>query len=489
MSGKNLNGIMGDLNELDKSDVAHSLLPNLRDKVSSIPPKSIPDGGILNALGDVRAVLADRSKMDVPSIEMEMGAQFREKIGITKDNDVILSIIEDHIKRFPKEPVGGFKNVTQYGDYVSSLNRILSLDHALYKAAPTELRLRDLEKPKKFRSHIMFECADGRNSLPLYLPKNKLLGRFDVEWLPIAGVILFPEVEQPKNPKDIVELLANNIELKQNIFDRLDLLCGPKVAASLKDYQEEKLSRIYIEFQSHFNSHHYPKHGCGAHNSNLFAAQLESIKDCLITEEWLKDRYPKEFAVGLFKVFRTTHDTGIGKPIYSATKIDRTFTSKQCEEYQTLFADAGNRLESPVATNREEGVIRAYQGNPIGVETEAHDEQTIRISNLHLASTLMGQSVMEISWINDPNIMFEHVKVLIDIIEKNYQSKHSDKPIILHFDLVQHDQRIGQIYNRLSKLLLADPKIKKMLKDQTLCLWITETSRDTYETNVCYATE
>lgn len=445
----------------------------------SVPPAL--HGGLFDVLSKAREIL---SKHDNPQIErdetlLKTRVALKEATGI--DDDAVLALVERHIHDFPEEPSEGFDDVTEYGRYVSSLNQILSLEHAMYKSAPKELRLRDPENPEKYRAQILAECADGRNMFTLFMPKNKLLGRFDTEWLPTAGNIIFPDVEIPKTPEEIAKLLNDNQELRNNVFERLDLLYGPKISESLQEYTQGDLSKVYVEFQSHFDSDH-PTHGCGAHDSNLLAAQLEGIKDCLVTEEWIKDRYPEEYEAGLFRVFRTTHDTGIGKPVYSASKIDGTLEQADREKYAALFEHAARYFESPVAADYEEGIIRNYKGNPTGIETEEHDEQIIRLSNLHLASTLAGQSVLEVSWTNDPKTLYAHTKVLVGIIEKNYRKHHPDKPTIIHFDLVKGNEKIRAVYDQLDEMLMRDPDLKKRLEEGSLKVWTTETNRETYET-------
>ena len=374
----------------------------------------------------------------------------------------------------------GFKDAADYLDYVKQVNGWIAEDYQKFLQDPMGLRLKDPENPQKFRKQILIECADGRNSLSLFIPADKLLGRFDLEWLPFAGNIIFPELTGMEQVNDVTDRLAEDEKMKKMFFERLDFLFGPAVDGAIKEYEAGKLGKIFIEFQSHFDSHS-DHHGCGAHKSDLAAAQLETIKDCLIAEQWLKDRHPVEYQKHLFKVFRTTHDTGENGHVYRADKIDREKLSAEARsKYADLLDYSAKRYESPVAYDEAAGIVKKYHGNPMEIATEEHDEQTIRVSSLHQASTLTGQSVMEISWTDSPVTIAQHLMVLLGIIEKNYRARHPEKPAIIHFDLVKDNEKMAGVYRQVKAILDQDEVIQRRKKEGTLIIVTTETDRDSY---------
>ncbi len=383
----------------------------------------------------------------------------------------------------PPAPADGFKNVDEFAAFVSLMNKKAVKDHADYVASPEKFRPRDPENPDKYISEILCECADGRNSISLFLPEDKLNRRFNTDWLPAAGTVICPEMPVPHSVEEAENALIDSTALRDKLFDRLDLLYGPKVKEFLDENTRGISSKLHIEFQSHYNGRHYPEHGCGAHDSNFVNAQKETIKDCIVTDAWLKDRYGKEYDAGLFRVFRTAHDTSENGSVYSGGMADGMLTSGEKADYEKLFDDAA-RFEPVVFTDKEERITRKYEGNPFAIDTEDHSEQIVRISDLHLAHTLVGQSVMEICWSNDAQKLLAHVNKLLSIISGNVFSKsHPDKPAIVHFDLVKGDKKIRRVYDELLALANNDPVLKPRLANGSLQLLATETDRATMESN------
>jgi hypothetical protein len=195
----------------------------------------------------------------------------------------------------PTAPKEGFNDLESYQQYILQVNEKYAHEHEEFRQSGDKYRLRDPEKPEKLRGHLLVECADGRNSIMLYIPEEKQLSRFDYEWLPSAGTILAPEVISVNSRDQVEDFLIQKQHFRRSIFERFDLLFGQKIKECLEDYKNKKLSAIHIEFQSHFDSEHHPGHGCGAHGSNLIMAQLETIKNCMVADLWLKERYPDEY--------------------------------------------------------------------------------------------------------------------------------------------------------------------------------------------------
>jgi hypothetical protein len=381
----------------------------------------------------------------------------------------------------PKE---GFMDLKSYKEYVSQVNNIYAHEHDEFRKAGDKYRLRDPENPEKLRGHILAECADGRNSIMLFIPPKEALSRFDYEWVPSAGVILAPEVNTVNSYDQVAEFLFRKPHVREGIFKRFDLLFGDKIKDCLEDYKSGKLSSIYLEFQSHFDSENHPAHGCGAHSNNLIMAQFETIKNCILAEIWVKEKYPEEYKNGLFKIFRTTHDTKTDGPVVSSAAIDKKYLSERLVGGEKILDFAAKKYESPAMADAPQNIVRKFEGNPQEIETNEHDEQTIRVSNTHFASTIMGQSVLEICWTNTAATLFEHIKILLGIIEKNFRKRNPNKPAILHLDSLKGNSSIGDTYKNLMNLIKNDEDIQKKFKDGSLILCLTETNKETYKTEI-----
>jgi len=390
----------------------------------------------------------------------------------------------DDTLRVHLAPQEGFEDLESFKQYLLQINKIYAGEYEEFKKTGDKYRLRDPENPEKLRGHILAECADGRNSIMLFIRPKDALSRFDYEWVPSAGVILAPEVNTVNSYNQVEEFLFRKPHLMESIFKRFDLLFGQKIEDCLEDYKNGKLSSIYLEFQSHFDSEHHPAHGCGAHGNNLIMAQFETIKNCILAEIWVKQKYPELYEKGLFKIFRTIHDTKTDGPVISAAAIDGKYLKERLVGGEKLLDFAAKNYESPVMADSSQNIVRKYEGNPTEIETNEHDEQTLRVSNTHFASTIMGQSVLEISWTNDASILFEHIKILLGIIEKNFRKRNPNTPAILHLDVLKGNLPIGDTFKNLMTLIKNDDDIQKRLKDGTLLLCLTETDRDTYKTEL-----
>ena len=356
----------------------------------------------------------------------------------------------------PSAPEKGFMDLKSYETYVLQVNERYAHEHKEFKQAGDKFRLRDPENPEMLRGHILAECADGRNSIMLFIRPKDALSRFDYEWVPSAGVILAPEVNTVNSFDQVEEFLFRKPHVRDSIFKRFDLHFGQKIKDCLEDYKNGKLSSIYLEFQSHFDSEHYPAHGCGAHGNNLIMAQFETIKNCILAELWIKEKYPDEYDKGLFKIFRTTHDTKPNGPVISAAAIDKKYLKERLVGGEKLLDFAAEKYESPVLADASQDIVRKFEGNPTEIETNEHDEPILRVSNTHFASTIMGQSVLEISWTNNAATLFEHIKILLGIIEKYYRKRNPDKPAILHLDSLKGSSAIDDTYKNLMSLIKND---------------------------------
>jgi len=387
----------------------------------------------------------------------------------------------------PPAPKEGFNDPESYQQHVLQINQRYAREHEEFRQSDDKFRLRDPENPEKLRGHILVECADGRNSIMLYIPEEKQLSRFDYEWLPSAGTILAPEVISVNSRDQVEDFLIQKPHLRKSIFERFDLLFGQKIKECLEDNKNEKLSTIHIEFQSHFDSEHHPGHGCGAHGSNLIMAQLETIKNCMVAELWLKERYPEEYEKKLFKVYRTTHDTKQEGPIVSAAVIDRKYLKERLVGAEKLLDFAAENYEAPAMADKGHGIVRNFKGNPTEIETAEHDEQTIRVSNTHFASTLMGQSVLEICWTNNASTLFDHIKILLGIIEKNFRKRNPFKPSILHLDMLKGDPTIGEVFKQLNREIAEDMELSRRVSEGSLIICRSETDRATFKTDVLEA--
>jgi hypothetical protein len=135
---------------------------------------------------------------------------------------------------------------------------------------------------------------------------------------------------------------------------------------------------------------------------------METLKNCLIAEEWIKRKYGKYYGEGKIRLYRTVHNTGEHGDIHQAREVEKeqgVDWSKRIEDTAALE----ERFQHPHQVTAA-GVIRPFQGNPLGAEIEKHYEQAIRVSNYHFAHTLVGQSTLEISWTDSLEIMKAHIK-------------------------------------------------------------------------------
>jgi hypothetical protein len=89
---------------------------------------------------------------------------------------------------------------------------------------------------------------------------------------------------------------------------------------------------------------------------------------------------------------------------------------------------------------------------------------------------------LEISWTNSPKNLYNHILILLGIIEGNFRKEQKNKPAIVHFD-VQHDRPdIEFIYRRTKAILLANPDIQRRMAEGSLKIVATETNTHTYVT-------
>lgn len=419
-----------------------------------------------------------------PFIQNQGGSEDKQADGSADTTRKTLSGRVDDTLTVPSAPKEGFNNLGSYTDYVLQINKRYAREFEEFKNSGGRFRLNDPENPGKFRGHILTECADGRNSLMLFIPQGEELSRFDYEWLPSAGVIFVPEIDSSASINGIQHFLESNPQLKEKIFKRFDMLFGQKIDESIEDYKRGRLASVHIEFQSHFDSVQYPSHGCGAWGNNLVLAQLETIKNCMVAELWLKERFPDEYKKKLFKVYRTTHDTKPQGPVYSSAAVDMAYVREKAHGNEHLLDYAAKNYEPSVKADETEGIVRNFEGNPTDIETDEHDEQTIRVSKTHFASTIMGQSVLEITWTNNIPMLFDHIKILLGIIEKNFRKRNPFKPAILHFDLVNGDKTINEAYRQLISAIGDDRDLSRRMDEGSLIICSTQTDRQTYKTEI-----
>lgn len=399
----------------------------------------------------------------------------------------------------PETPADGFKGTVEFKDFILKTNEAISGEYAEFLARKNQLRQRDPEQPDKFVASIVTECSDGRNSELQFMDREELLARFDHEWLPFAGNVIFPEFERLEHSDDWDSLRAKDPALKEEFFSRLDFIYGRKIKEAVAEYKKGETSRINIEFQSHFQAHHdhddvhggvlhdtpvQDPHGCGAHKGNLLNAQLESIKDCLVTTSWLRERYPEEYKNGLFRVFHTTHDTSKQGAVYRAFHVNESLPQDVRDKYEELFYYSAQIFEAPKAVDEQRGIVREYKGNPTSIETEDHDEQVVRVSKNHYASTLNGQSVMEMSWTDSSAILASDVKKLLGIIERNFRTRHPDKPSIVHFDLEKGNEQEAEVLAQTMDILNQDDDLAEKMENGLLHFVVTETDRSNYQMKI-----
>ena len=444
------------------------------------PPKS--GRGILGLVQHVRTSLATNVGSDIASIVTGAdpeGTLYGDKL---KD---ILALLENHLKEFPKEPNGGFNSAKSFVGYAKEMNKLLAEERSIYNQFAIEFHPEDPELPGKKLSIILVECADGRNSPHLFLDQSDMIARFATKWLPFGGVVIVPEIPSGLSEQQLDEMLESNPQLKKAIYKRLNLVFSASVNKFLRrKIKSDQFSKLHFEFQSHCQEKGFPHHGCGAHGSNFDEAQAETIKNCFLVDKWLRDTCPERYKEGSFRVYRTVHDTGEGGNVYSGTYMDqKRVSSDYFQKHQIMFDEAAKKYSPPKSKALAEGVVREYKNNHLSIDTEKHSEQSIRVSNTHYAHTLVGQSVLEISWTDSPQNLFVIIDKLLGIIEKNFRDNgQNSKPAILHFDLPDGRGDIMSVFSAVMNKIHADESLQNRLKDGSLQIVSSVTDPHTYVT-------
>lgn len=393
-------------------------------------------------------------------------------------NESLLQLLEKHIVDFPEEPRDGFASLEEFINYHKQINQILAEEKAIFNLDPERFLRPDPESPGQKKYRILVECADGRNSIALHLPRKELLSRFGIRWLPFAGLIIFPDFPKFTNLQEFEKLLEQD-DVYALMMNRMDYIFGESFENGVKMLEAGKIAHLHFEFQSHFD-HDCAEEGCGAHNSDLAAAQMETLKNCLIAEEWIKRKYGKYYQEGKIRLYRTVHNTGEHGDIHQAVEVEK----EQGVDWSKRIEDTDlttQRFKYP-KNQTEEGVVRPFQGNPLGAETEKHYEQAIRVSNYHFAHTLIGQSTLEISWTDSFEILYAHLKKLSSIVRGNFLKSHPDKPLIIHFDVDNSKKlKTAAMTSKLKAAMKADPDFADLLAAEKLLFYVTVTDGLTYE--------
>ena len=110
----------------------------------------------------------------------------------------------------PEAPKEGFADRAQFEEFVQQMNAAVAEDYRQYLQRRDQLRTHDPENPEKFMAEIVTECADGRNTELQFMEGDELLDRFDHEWLPFAGNIIFPEFQELVTAQDWVDYMQKN---------------------------------------------------------------------------------------------------------------------------------------------------------------------------------------------------------------------------------------------------------------------------------------
>ena len=393
----------------------------------------------------------------------------------------LANLTSKHIKGIPDQPRDGFESAQTYLDFNQKRNELWAKEKAIFNQSPADLSFDDPELPGKKQSRILVECADGRNAPVLFMDKKDLIKRYSIEWMPFAGLIIVPEIDNALTVPQLEEKFKAEPELEKMVFARMDLLFGQKVQEFIeKKTHQSQYAKLDFEFQAHFDGHHFPHHGCGAHCSNFNNAQLETIKDCILTERWLRARFPKQYVNGEFRVYRTAHDTGDGGNVYDGALLDQQKVDQEIlTKHAAKFVEAKKYL-APQPAGNQDGIIYPYMANHTEINEADHDEQTVRISQDHFAHTLVGQSVLEICWTESAANVFSHLKILLGIIEKNYRKNHPEKPAIVHLDLPEHDTTIEKVYEAVMDMIQNDAELKTKMDAGTLQIVTTVTNSQTF---------
>lgn len=435
----------------------------------------------INALETSEQLLVNK---EVSKSALRIRGLHLDSMPAVPDSEVIPLITELRGKFDPyldadtEESKGGFDTIEAFSKESLKTNEVWVKEKRIYDNSPSDFYPEDPEIPGKKQSRVLVECADGRNSPTLFMKKDQLTGRYAIEWLPYAGLIIFPEVESGMSQDELEKKLLADLGLKQKVFARLDMVFGQKVKEflELKAGQPE-LAKLDFEFQSHFHGKTFPHHGCGAHCSDFNLAQAETIKNVFLVDFWLKEKYPKHYKAGDFRVYRTGHDTGDGGNVYSGSYLDETRVSPEYHSKHRKMFEQATKFKPPRVD--QFGVTQHYQKKYLKIDVEEHDEQTIRLSQTHFGHTLKGQSVLEISWTDSPELILAHLKVLLGIVDKNYRKHHPEKPAIMHLDIPARNYEIASIYEKLRSLILADPEIRDRISQNILKILVTQTDPKT----------
>ncbi len=393
----------------------------------------------------------------------------------------IRAFLEQHFREFPEEPSEGFANTNEYIRYASDINRLLVEERRLFNEHRAAFHLDDPERPGKKLTEVVVACADGRNCPTLCLSSEEVLSRFASPWLPQAGLIIFPEIPTPRSMKDLESIYTG--DQWPMIKDRLHFMYGSKLQKYLRNKQNlgDVFGRFVMQIQSHFCAND-DAHGCGAHGSDFGLAQLEAVKNCFLIDKWLQETYPDCYERGDLKVYHTTHDTREGGHIYSGASQNYRIDNKIINEYGEVFSKAQECFTPPDTDKNMFGVYRKYVSNHYGIDTDKHGEQAIRVSNKHYAHTLLGQSVLEISWTNNSVNLTAIIKKLLGIIEANFRKSKPDKPAILHLDLLKGRDDMTEVYKELMLQLLNDREIVEKMRSKSLIIVTSFTDPNSYQT-------
>ncbi len=379
------------------------------------------------------------------------------------------------------QPKEGFESSQEFAKHDQEVNQVWAREKQIYNRSPLEFYPDDPELPSKKQSRILVECADGRNAPTLFMKREQLTGRYAIEWLPYVGLIIVPEIESGLDQDQLAHKLLSDLELKKKAYERLDMIFGQKIKEFLKRKTTQPvLAKLDFEFQAHFHGKEFPHHGCGAHCSDFNQAQAETIKNVFLLDSWLKEKYPKEYKAGDFRIYRTGHDTVEGGNVYSGSFLDQTrVTQEYRSKHQKMF-DQAAKFNPPKVD--QSGVTQNYQKNHLNIDVEEHDEQIVRVSQTHFAHTLKGRSALEISWTDSPELILDHLKLLLGIVDKNYLKHHPDKPAMLHLDVPARNYKIAAVFDKLRELIASDKEINDRIKENTLAILVTQTDPKTLKT-------
>ncbi|MCC6643897.1 hypothetical protein IT411_04050 [Candidatus Peregrinibacteria bacterium] len=453
------------------------------EKILSKTNQKIDLLALLEKLRKEDLEMSAKIKADIESSRGDVRDLVRSTLGILADQ-VLVQKIAVHLQKYPQVPRGGFESYVDYAEYMFGLNDILVHEKQMAFSSGEVLKMADPLKPGKYRDEIVVSCADGRSSYDVHVPAEKQVNRFEAAWLPVAGNVLFPKVKLENGLAETVSGLDE--KNKAEVDERLTYLYGKKIDQALAEWQsgQGKVASLQIEFQSHVHADHQDKMGCGAHKCDLLGTQLETIKNAALTEAWLKAKYPEAFAAGFFKIIRTTFDMGGDKSIYSAAKVDQRIPAEKTQIYGKLFSEAAERFAPDQLTDKTAEVFRKFQGNPLKIDLEKHDEQIIRVSDNQFAVSAVGQSALKMSWMDKVDVMADQIRLLLTIVNHYFKGRNPHKPILMHLDI---DSSRPDQKNKLSdlyKMLINDDKVGPLIVSGGIQCLITETNPETLESKV-----